>query len=216
MKKKKQLEKSLSGFDDMELVPQDSCNVFQLNVWKKDGATSIRNKKSFRVMPVWSGKALKRVQKNYRENVRQMKELQDQRQVTEREADLWRSFELKGMGVYNCDLIMDYLKFVTVSLAVIFKDKIKSFFYITNNGTVAIKYYQSHFDEFKLNPSSTNSIIAILPDNKIGTVSEEEFAKAIDAYQRNTGTNKQLELQVIEEDLPVTNKASLEQHVARY
>ncbi|MBI3134058.1 MAG: hypothetical protein HYZ14_05215 [Bacteroidetes bacterium] len=213
---KERLKKNLTGFNDMSLVPADSCGTFSLSLWQKNGGNSISNKRQFLVAPVWSGKAYDRAKIKLKEHVQNMKRLQDERQMAEREADLWRSFELKGMGVYNCDRVMDYVKFITVSLAIIFKDKIKSFFYITNNGSVAIKYYEYKFPEFKVNPNSTNSIIAILPDNKIGKISEAEFDKMLKAYQKNTAEDKMLELELKEYNLPVTDKKSFEQHVASF
>lgn len=212
---KRQLRQTLTGFDDLSLEAKDSCNVFELSVWKKNGTESILNKKTFQVMPVWSGKSLTRAKKEYRGKLDNLKKLQDERQVHEREADLWRSFELKGMGVYNSDLVMDFLKFITVSLVVACKEKIKSFFYITNNGTMAIKYYEQDFENFKLNANSTNSIIAILPGNRVGKVSEQDFKLAIDRLEKDP-TSKKLELQVDVQDLPVVDQKSFENHIARY
>lgn len=100
-------------------------------------------------------------------------------------------------------------------MAVICKEKIKSFFYITNNGTMAIKYYEKDLAEFQVNINSTNSIIAILPGNKVGKVSEESFQQAISILEKNPGSNK-LELNVEVQDLPVSDKKSFETHVARY
>lgn len=212
---KKLLSHTLIGFDDLSLEPKDSCNVFELSVWKKNGTENILNKKTFHVMPVWSGKSLTRAKKDYRGKLDKLKKLQDERQVHEREADLWRSFELKGMGVYNSDMVMDFLKFITVSMAVICKEKIKSFFYITNNGTMAIKYYEKDLAEFQVNINSTNSIIAILPGNKVGKVSEESFQEAIAAFEKNPDS-KMLQLNVEVQDLPVIDKKSFEGHIARY
>lgn len=215
-KEKNELRHSLSGFDDMELIPTDSCNVFQLSVWKKDGINPVKNKKVFLVKPVWTGQALKRVKKNYTNNINLLKKITDERNVAEREADLWRSFELKGMGVFNCDRVMDFVKAIAVGLVVTFKDKIKSFFYITNNGSVAIKYYEPYLENFKFNPNSTNSIIAILPDNKIGIVSESEFAEAFKKYQSNTSSDKKLEVELKSDNIPVANKKEFEQHAPKF
>lgn len=60
---KKLLSHTLTGFDDLSLEPKDSCNVFELSVWKKNGTESILNKKTFQVMPVWAGKSLTRAKK---------------------------------------------------------------------------------------------------------------------------------------------------------
>jgi len=215
-KEKNELKKSLSGFDDMELTPTDSCNVFKLSVWKKDGIVNVKNKKTFLVSPVWTGPSLKRVKKNYAENVKALKELTDERNVTEREADLIRSFQLKGMGVYNCDRVLDYVKFVVISLAVIFKDKIKSFFYITNNGQVAIKYYDMSFDNFRFNPNSSNSIIAILPENKVAIVTEKQFADAYQIYKSDSSPDKVLKVELKSDNIPVADKKDFDNHVARY
>lgn len=213
---KKLLEKTLSGFNDMSLEPADSCGVFKLKVWRKNGSESITNEKTFHVSPVWSGKALDRAKLRVQESIANLKRLRDARQIAEREADLVRSFELRGMGVFNCDRILEMIKFITVPLVLKFKEKIQSFFYITNNKTVAIRYWDPQYPEFKVNPNSTNSIIAILPDNKIGTVSEEAFEKALKKFKANPDKGSTFELELIESPLPVTDKKNFEQHVARF
>jgi len=215
-KEKAQLRSSLSGFDDMQLVPaSEECNTFKLSVWKKNGINPVLNKKTFLVKPVFKGKSLSRAKKRYTEHVAELKKKGDERQVAEREADLWRSFQLKGMGVYNCDRIVDYIDFITLNLEIKYKDEVHSYYYLTGNGNVAVKYYPQYLSNFRFNPNSTNSIIAILPDNQVGVVSEKEFEKAYNVYLKDKSPDKKLRLDLRLKEEPVKNRKDFDQYVAK-
>lgn len=214
-KEKAKLRKSLYGFDDMQLEPTGDCNNFKLSVWKKDDLEPVKNKMTFLVKPVFKGKSLSRAKKKYKEHIAQLKRLGDERNVAEREADLWRSFELKGMGVYNCDRLVDYLDFVTVNLEIQYKDEVHSYYYLTGNGNVAVKYYPNYLTKFRLNPNSTNSIIAILPENKVGIVTEAEFEKAYKEYLKDSSPDKKMKLELKLKGEPIEERKDFDQYVAK-
>jgi len=212
---KGKLRKSLSGFNDMQLEPTENCNNFKLSVWQKDDLEPAKNRMTFIVKPVFKGKSFARAKKKYKEHIAELKRLGDERNVAEREADLWRSFELKGMGVYNCDRLVDYIDFVTVNLEVNYKDKVHSYFYLTGNGNVAVKYYPTYLTKFRLNPNSTNSIIAILPENKVGIVTEAEFENAYKEYLKDTSPDKKMKLELKLKSEPIEKRKDFDQYVAK-
>lgn len=187
-------------YDDMEILPSEDCNTFEFTVWNRTLTGEISNKQTFKIMPVWTGKAFKNAKKDYKKRVKEweeaVEEISQNRQINEREADLVRSFRLKGMGVFNCDRILEYTKFVIVGLAITCKEKIKNFFHITLNNSAAVKYYNPMDDGFKYIPNSKNSIMAILPDNKVGVATDEMFQNAYEQYRSNPSPDARLELEL--------------------
>ena len=143
-----------------------------------------------------------------------IKELKNQKEVASREADLVRKFSIKGMGIYNCDRVMNFIKFSAAALVLTCKDKIKNFFFITLKRRASIKFYDPTVAEFKYDPDGMNSIIAILPDNKIGKVSEEDFAKAVEKLKKKETKKLELELKVEKE--PIKSKKDLSHHIPRF
>ena len=217
-KEKRALEASLRSYNDMELLPSETCDEYELTLWHRSVTDEVTNKKTFRIKPVWRGSAFKKIKKNYKEKMsafnKKIKELSEARQIAEREADLVRNFEIKGMGIFNCDRIINAAKFIAVALVLKCSQKIKSFFYITFNRSASIRYYNPTVDGFKYIPNSTNSIIAILPGNKTGIVTEEMFAQAYDDYKKDADPNKILEIEMKVQDNEIKQEQDFKDNFA--
>ncbi|MCG8574303.1 MAG: hypothetical protein MI810_05405 [Flavobacteriales bacterium] len=198
------------SYDRLEIEEADSCNYFNLKLFKKNNGEWEEN--TFLARPVWGGKAYKKAKKNYKKKIKEynklQKKLKRQRETAEKEADLVRSFVLKGMGIYNCDRIMNFITFGAASLVLICKEKIKNFFLITLNRQASIKFYNPTVADFKYDPNGTNSIIAVLPGNKVGVVSEKAFAKAVEKLKGDESDKLELELEI--KPHPVKSKADLQ------
>ena len=204
------------GYNDFEIMPYDSCNTYRIALWEKRDIERVPDTSYYLATPVWKGKQYDNVLDSYSEKIKQFNhrvaEVAKERKCINREADLIRSFKIKGMGIYNCDRVLDFLKMVPLALTIKFKDKIKTWWYITQNKSIAVKYYQSDIENFKYNPNAVNGIIAILPDNKIGVVSNEEFIAAYKNYQ--SGENQKLILELEEQPDPVLKKETFAQNIS--
>ena len=204
------------NYQGMELEPVDTlCNTYKLELWNLKNDRSETDKVSFNVVPVWQGKQYEKVKKNFKEKVRafrkSLKERMEARRMARQEAKLLRSFEISGMGIYNCDRVLDFLKLVPIAIAIKFKDQIKSWWYLTQNKEIAIKYYQPELKDFKYNSQSSNSVVAILPNGKIGTVSSTRFMNAYEEYEANPATDKTLELEFDQVTDPVKTRKTFKQ-----
>lgn len=215
--KKEEFRQMSSKFEDLKIAESDSCNFFELTFIGKAGPDGNREEKQFLGQPVWSGKAYRKVKKNHRQKVKEYeklrKKMEREKETATREADLVRKFQVKGMGIFNCDRIMNFVKFSAAALVLTCREKIQNFFLITLKRRASIKFYDPTVSNFKYDPDGMNSIIAILPNNKIGTVSEEAFGEAVEKL-RNKETDKlQLELQI--QDQPIETKEELKNHIPR-
>jgi len=213
-------KKDRNSYNELSLEPGDSCGTFTLSLWNRKDAFTNGNKTTYSVTPAWKGKEHKRIKKDFKQNMEEFKtkakELANQRRAVEREADLVRGFKLRGMGIFNCDKVFDYIKMVSVGLIITCKEKIKNWWYITQNKKVAIKYYNPTIQNFKYNPNSTNSVMAILPNDKIGIVTEEAFQSAYDLFRSSDDPNKKLELELEIEPEPVAEKKEFKKHISKF
>jgi hypothetical protein len=220
IKEVNRFKKDRNSYNELSIEPGDSCGIFTLSLWNRTDAFSNKNKSTYSVTPAWKGKEHKRIKKDFKQNMEafktKAKELAAQRRAVEREADLVRGFRLKGMGIFNCDKVFDYVKVVTVGLVISCKEKIKNWWYITQNKKVAIKYYNPTVTNFKYNPNSTNSVMAVLPNDKIGIVTEEAFQSAYDAFRLSEDPNKKLELEIEIEPEPVAEKKEFKKHISKF
>ncbi len=187
-------------YTEMEINRTDECGVFELSLWKKGRVPILDETKSYRIAPVWGGKALDRAKKNFKTRMvdfrAQQKQIQVERKIARQEADLLRNFEISKMGIFNCDRKIDFLKAILVGISLKCVKKIHSWWYITQGKQIAIKYYSPKNEAFNLNIASENSIIAVLEDGEIATFNEAEFRHALSTYDSHLGTEFPLELEL--------------------
>ncbi|MFT4600991.1 MAG: hypothetical protein ACI857_001168 [Arenicella sp.] len=210
-------------YNDLSLVPIDeTCNEYTLNLWKRDSWDKEKdtNKTTYIVEPVWSGNEYRLAKKDYKkrnkEYKKEAKRIEKERRSLEREADLVRSFSLKGMGIYNCDRTIDYIKMVAAGIIISCKEKIKNWWYITMNKKVAIKYWDPNSSDFKYNPNSDNSVMAILPNDKVGIVTPAEFERSYEAYRKSEDPNKVMEVDMIIEGESMAERKQFKEHISRF
>jgi hypothetical protein len=210
-------------YNHIFVIPLDSsCNDYTIQLWNRTEVDADKDplKTSYIAEPVWTGNELRKAKKEYNKRMRefkkQLKALEKERRALEREADLVRSFKLKGMGIYNCDRTLDYVKMVAVGIIISCSTKIKNWWYITMNKKVAIKYYQPNDESFKYNPNSENSIIAVLPNDELGVVTPAEFERAYAEYRKSDDPNKTLNVKMTLEGESMAERQQFKQHVARY
>ncbi len=199
-------------YNQFEIMPFDSCNTFNIALWEKQDNARVPDTSYYLANPVWKGKQLDKVRQTYRKKIydfnNKAKALIRERKRISREADLVRSFKIRGMGIFNCDRVLDFLKMVPLAITIKFKDKIVNWWYLTQNKSIAIKYYGSDIPGFKYNPNSRNEIIAVLPDNKIGVVSSKALEEAYHSCLSDRENERHMVVDLVEQPDPVLSKRS--------
>jgi len=210
-------------YNDLSLTPVDtSCNDFVLSLWNRRNWNDENdtNKTHYTVEPVWDGNEYELAKKDYKKRLKaykkEAKRIEKERRAAEREADLVRSFKLKGMGIYNCDRTIDYIKMVAAGIIISCSQKIKNWWYITMNKKVAIKYFAPNDPNFKYNPNSDNSIIAVLPNDEIGIVTDEELKKSYNEYRKSSDPNKVMEVEMQLKGESAADRQEFKKHISRF
>ncbi|UKN03498.1 hypothetical protein K6119_08220 [Paracrocinitomix mangrovi] len=218
---KKRFRNDPKNYQEIDVVAIDTmCNHFAMSMWNHtDLQEGGKGKTNFIVQPVWKGKEYKRVKDNYQADItaynKKANDIIVSREIAEGEADLVRKFQLRGMGIFNCDRLLDFIKLATVGLVISCKEKIKSWWYITRNKTVAVKYYDPTVAEFKFDLEFDNQIVAALPGNKLGYITNEQILEAYNnAKEKDGEPQMEIEMQIHEE--PAADRNQFRNHISRF
>ncbi len=149
-----------------------------------DGKDSI----TFTASPVFKGKLLS-LQKEKNKalieainiSVKRENRLQDQ---LKRENELLRTFNVDQMGIYNYDRQFKDRKAISIlanftfegSNSLLEMDEV-SVYLIPSSKNVVIKYTKETFQLFAINPNENNKLIAILPNNEVFYLSNNDIHK---------------------------------------
>ncbi len=106
-----------------------------------------------------------------------------------------RTFSIQEMGVHNCDLIirwpgaMAFEADIDLGEGVLPVIKEQAVLYlVTGEGRSVIRYNGRNLKRFMFSQSKDNCLVAVLPDNKVATFSQEDFKKH--RLELNAAVNK--------------------------
>ncbi len=109
-----------------------------------------------------------------------MKELMDANARRERQEAFLRTMKIANIGIHNYDLLMK--RETAVPLVADFNipgyNEIKkevTVYMITLNGTAVIKLPRYSWDKFRFDPNEENTIVTVLPGDRIGLFTKEDF-----------------------------------------
>lgn len=193
-----------------EVKPAEN-NTFLLRVrkGKKELISYIR--------PVLAGKNLKKAQRKFEEKQQKYLSAKEKREQAEQakksEANLIRSFALRGFGIYNWDKIYQnptpQYSF-NAKYEVEGSDfEIKNVFLITGDDRTVINHVSG--TNFTFVPSVSNKIIAVLPNNEVAVFSSADFAQLV---QNNVIFDKSFTF-VLQKQQKIGTMAELEQLIAK-
>lgn len=139
------------------------------------------------VKPVLEGKNLQKAMAEFDKRQEKYKEIKEARKQEEerlaQEADFLRSFQVQQFGVYNWDVWKQPQRMLVKASFDFGQDSYDfnkiSVFLITADNRSVVRYYPQDFDKFSFNPNDNNEMVAILPNNKMGVFSKEDF-KSLD------------------------------------
>lgn len=163
-------------WDSVSLVSENrDSGTYTLNL-----TTSGRSFQTI-VKPVLRGENYQKALEDFKKkadayNLRMDKELNLRRQ-----ADVFRTFQLSGFGIYNWDRIykMPYAVAFPASVQTddYQQDEIPTIFLISGDERVVVAYKNSDLGLFSFNPREKNALLAVLPDDKIAVFSSADFKK---------------------------------------
>ena len=111
----------------------------------------------------------------------------------ERQSKFVRSFQIQNMGIFNCDALIGnpealafQAKFDFGSDIPIAHNKVNVYL-ITNDARSVIAYPYSKRSQFILDPNMDNQLIAILPNNKYATFSQDDFDANFEEIKNSNG-----------------------------
>jgi hypothetical protein len=110
-----------------------------------------------------------------------------------RQTDFVRSFQIQNMGIYNCDALIgnpDALAFQAnfdFGPDVPATHKKVNVYLITNDARSVIAYPYARRRNFVLDPGMDNQLIAILPNNKYATFSQQDFDASLEEMKNSNG-----------------------------
>lgn len=129
---------------------------------------------SFPAVPVFQGKLLDRRNEKMRKRLNKIqyatRSAEEIRQQIANEKALLRSFDVDQLGVYNYDVKYKDNQLIPMIADFTFEgnpDAIANVFLIPSSKRIVVRYTPTTFDEFAINPSDNNRMIAILPNNEV-------------------------------------------------
>lgn len=167
---------------DQITLEKDADKDFRL-VLKK-----IKSKKRFStsVRPILQGKDMKKALAAFESKMAAYKKIADlqegERNRLRGEAKLLRSLEINGFGVYNCDKwrgaanVQCYAKFsFDTGVDVVENVNKVSVYLITSNRRSLVPLGNRTVTNFRFNPNENNTLVAVLPNNKLAVFSAQDF-----------------------------------------
>ena len=97
------------------------------------------------------------------------------------EADLVRSFQLKNFGIYNWDALYKGDGMVRVAANFDFDMPVNkgeiTVYEICGNNNAVVYYYPGSWEMFSYNPANKNTLVAIMPGDKLAVFTSEDFSR---------------------------------------
>lgn len=161
------------------IYPTDKELVYFLKLTDQD--TTFRTT----IHPVLRGELLTSANEEYSAKLKvynnEIKDRIIEKKRLEREDQFLRSFALKGGGIYNYDRQFKVGNTVQLIASIEFNTPLDlqksniTYFLITGDNDVVIKYNQESLKKFRFNPNYNNKLMAVLPGDRIASFSSKEF-----------------------------------------
>ncbi len=165
--------------------------VYKLTLSTRKGA-----KETVMVTPVLSGRNYEKAMKEYEKKMEDYKSVLEAYKLKRQSNDFYRTLRINNFGIYNCDriyrnpnLLRLAANFTIGEKYIDMMDKV-DIYHITANNNVVVKYNNKlpgrKWDNFFYDPNTNNSLVAILPENKVAIYSKEDFMTINQAEVENS------------------------------
>jgi hypothetical protein len=157
------------------------------------------DKKNFSttVCPSQKGKEFDKALSDYETALRDYKSnettKEERMNFMKRQTDFVRSFQIQNMGIYNCDALIGNPQALAFQANFDFGPDVSAahnkvnVYLITNDARSVIAYPYARRRNFVLDPGMDNQLIAILPNNKYATFSQQDFDASLEEIKNSNG-----------------------------
>jgi hypothetical protein len=151
------------------------------------------------ITPVLFGKdyrsAMVKYQKELKAFNKQAKLVSDQNAFKEKTRDFWRTASVARLGVHNWDRLMKRKDAILLNASFELEGgadlpEKAQVFMLTGKKKEIITFYPTMFANFAFDPKVENTLLAILPGEKIGVFTKEAFGKLNKGSLRRSGQHK--------------------------
>lgn len=174
------------------------------------------------VCPSQSGKEFEQAMTQYEKEMKSYessKLTMDQRKdFMQRQAEFVRSFDINSMGIYNYDILLKNPENLLFVANFDFGPDVPkghnkvNVYLITNDGRSVIAFPYKDRKRFGINPNSDNRLVAILPNNKIASFSQQDFDDNLEEMKAAHKGEYTFKMNIQSE--PIQNMDDLEKAVA--
>ena len=187
-------------WDYANIEPSATSNEYQLEL-KKD-------KKVFKtyVCPSRKGKDFENAMANYNAKMKDYKDnnlsLQEKKEYYKRQKDFIRSVSVGNTGIFNYDILRKNDENILVQANFNFGKSVPAsqskvnVFLISEGGRMVVAFPFSDWKKFGFNPNNDNLIVAILPNNKVATFTQEDFEEQMAFLQSASNSKYDFEMNV--------------------
>lgn len=192
---KASMDKVLSGSNwndyTLEEVNKEQ-QVYRLELGKKTGDPIF-------ITPVLFGKDYRKAMAKYEEQLKefneQAKKINDENQYQEKKKQFWRTASVANLGIHNWDRLMKRRDAVKLQASFALESGAEipqgtQVFMLTGNKKEIITFYPAMFANFAFDPKVENTLISILPGDKMAIFKKEAFEKLDIGSLRRKGEHK--------------------------
>ena len=166
-------------WDYANIEPATTPNEFQLEL--KKGSKSFKTS----VCPSQKGEDFENAMASYNAKMKDYKDnslsLKQKKEYYQRQRDFIRSVSVGNTGIFNYDILRKNDENILVQANFNFGKEIPAsqskvnVFLISEGGRMVVAFPYSDWSKFGFNPSKENLLVAILPNNKVATFTNDDF-----------------------------------------
>lgn len=177
------------------------------------------------VKPVLRGKMLEIAQKEFQgkfdsyQKKLEIKKAEIQRLA--KQAELFRTFQVSNMGIYNYDRQLKLADRVELFADFNFDTQTDAdfnniqVFLITGDEKAVVHYPKSDWGLFAFSPSSDNKLLAVLPNDKIAIYSQKDF-NSVDLKQFKKGERSKFTFKMKTQDIAIKSPEQLNSVLVKF
>ncbi len=193
-----------TNWDDIELTANDNEDTYTLTL------SNGREQLTLPVAPTLQGKDLEQAKADYQKQLaayrKKMAKAEAQADFANQQRAFVRSFQVSGFGIYNYDILTKRPAAIPVMANFEFGQELPekilkkmSVFLIAEGGRMVVKYPRYDWEKFRIEPNSDAYLVAVLPGNKLATLSNEALQQQMPEIKEARNKRYTFKLTVQEE-----------------
>lgn len=204
------------NWEDIDIALNPDGRTYTLTLVNDDETVKLP------VAPALKGKDLEQARADYQQRLADYKKklasATEAQAFRDDQKAFVRSFQIQGFGVYNYDILMKFKNAIPVLANFDFGTDIPanlrreiSVYLVSGNGRMVVNYPPSDWHKFRIDPDMESSIVAVLPGNKLATLSGEDIKKQMNAIREAKG--KEYVFQLKAQGQPVKSVQEVQERI---